>query len=1198
MKKLVPLFMKLILSNLLLIITLTAWSTKYYVDPTGIDDAGRNGTIGQEWATPAYACTRVSAPDTVFINAGDINQGAVQIIRPLGVHIMGTGDNSHIISSFTSASSAQAAIQCASTIGTTTNDGGSISHIRLTGNNLTSTRGIYVGYRNNVWIHDVTLEDFLNGGIWLHVSNNYLSLYATGNRITNCIINNCAQTGADYQGAIRISGQSNCDVMYNTSNMTERAAGNNGSTIEFQRSKKTRITDNTFYRLDHELASYNFFFEGWDYSGDFEYSRNTHYGLAKVSFGGEFNKQDGDCSIGGIAEENIFINDEVGYRTVSGYNATLYAINMEGDNHVNFTITRNYIQNYGVGIELSTPSSGIGYWAHYWDWTNIEVSYNIIDGIGYQDFAYGYGIWWVNETNVEPWYGVFQTIKILNNTIINNYGTGFSGYQGIGIFANGTITNLTISNNISSGFTNYGIYISEHATDTLIINELDATYNCMNGNGTNSIYIESAAGRITVTNFDITTGNITTNPLFISSTNFRLQSESPCINAGIDVGLLSDYLGNPIIGIPDIGAYERYGITYYVKNGGSDGAAGTSDATAWGTITKVNTVWAAGTFAPGDSILFKRGNTFYGTITISESGTIGSPIILGAYGTGDKPIITGLSTLSDWTLYSGNIYQASVSGAEAETNMVLIDGISTAMGRYPDAGTWLTYTTATSSSITDPELPDSPNWTGAEIAINKYDWVIDRCLVTSHSTGGSLQFTNLGGTGGLDPNRKYFFQNDIRCLTTTNEWYHDGGTTTFYIYGDPSSKDIKVATLNKLIYNNGYDYIHINDLALIGSISHAVHLTSTAEYNQILNCEINYAGGSAIENYTGNHTDVHYNTIQHCNNGIYLVGTNINVTNNNINNIAMIAGAPFIAHGTAIFINNTEVTIQYNNIEYTGWSAINTSSIATFTIQYNFINYPVQVLDDGGGIYYTSSSGTRLVDHNIVLNSGVGAPADVAIARGIYLDSYSSGSTVSNNIVAGCIEAGYQVHAGDNNILINNLAFNNGIGILFQKIVGVSENTYAHDNKFIAKDASQICLQEYGYSDAEMQGWGNLNYNYYARPIDDDYVFYYSGLYTLAQYKTLMSPNEANSLGSPISVSSTSDMHFIYNSTKTAKSWTLSTPMVDITNASYSGEISLQPFTGLVLLGTGTVVETNGPVEITLLKSGGVLLKKSIIFLK
>jgi hypothetical protein len=35
-----------------------------------------------------------------------------------------------------------------------------------------------------------------------------------------------------------------------------------------------------------------------------------------------------------------------------------------------------------------------------------------------------------------------------------------------------------------------------------------------------------------------------------------LQSSSPAINAGTPVGLTTDILGNPIVGNPDIGAYE------------------------------------------------------------------------------------------------------------------------------------------------------------------------------------------------------------------------------------------------------------------------------------------------------------------------------------------------------------------------------------------------------------------------------------------------------------------------------------------------------------------------------------------------------------------------------------------------------------------------------------------------------------------
>jgi len=50
-------------------------------------------------------------------------------------------------------------------------------------------------------------------------------------------------------------------------------------------------------------------------------------------------------------------------------------------------------------------------------------------------------------------------------------------------------------------------------------------------------------------------------PLFRSTTDFRLKAGSPAINAGVDVGLTTDFLGKPIRGVPDIGAYEFYGAT-------------------------------------------------------------------------------------------------------------------------------------------------------------------------------------------------------------------------------------------------------------------------------------------------------------------------------------------------------------------------------------------------------------------------------------------------------------------------------------------------------------------------------------------------------------------------------------------------------------------------------------------------------------
>lgn len=86
------------------------------------------------------------------------------------------------------------------------------------------------------------------------------------------------------------------------------------------------------------------------------------------------------------------------------------------------------------------------------------------------------------------------------------------------------------------------------------------------------------------------------------------------------------------------------GTTYFVDaTGGNDGSAGTSESTAWQTIAKLN----ASTFNPGDTILFKRGETWTGTkLTVPSSGTSGHPITFADYGSGAKPIIDGNDTVN------------------------------------------------------------------------------------------------------------------------------------------------------------------------------------------------------------------------------------------------------------------------------------------------------------------------------------------------------------------------------------------------------------------------------------------------------------------------------------------------------------------------------------------------------------------------
>ena len=86
---------------------------------------------------------------------------------------------------------------------------------------------------------------------------------------------------------------------------------------------------------------------------------------------------------------------------------------------------------------------------------------------------------------------------------------------------------------------------------------------------------------------------------------------------------------------------------YYVsQTDGDDGDSGLTPALAWKTITKLEDV----TFQPDDSIFFNRGDEWKESFEPKGSGTKNNKIVITAYGSGEKPIITGRDTISGWSL--------------------------------------------------------------------------------------------------------------------------------------------------------------------------------------------------------------------------------------------------------------------------------------------------------------------------------------------------------------------------------------------------------------------------------------------------------------------------------------------------------------------------------------------------------------------
>lgn len=90
---------------------------------------------------------------------------------------------------------------------------------------------------------------------------------------------------------------------------------------------------------------------------------------------------------------------------------------------------------------------------------------------------------------------------------------------------------------------------------------------------------------------------------------------------------------------------------YYIDSQeGNDDNDGRSEKSAWKTLKKVN----EHKFVAGDQILFKRSASWNGEFIITSSGDKEKPIIVSAYGTGERPAIIG----NDSSMYAVKIYNA------------------------------------------------------------------------------------------------------------------------------------------------------------------------------------------------------------------------------------------------------------------------------------------------------------------------------------------------------------------------------------------------------------------------------------------------------------------------------------------------------------------------------------------------------------
>lgn len=214
---------------------------------------------------------------------------------------------------------------------------------------------------------------------------------------------------------------------------------------------------------------------------------------------------------------------------------------------------------------------------------------------------------------------------------------------------------------------NYEIQNNTNASNGIFIKSLNTNPNGtleLNVNniitaGTYKVEVFYFNGGITQ-NADISINGNTSTTITLQPSNWAYQGEAK--STLLDINLL---VGDNTITFSTPQAtvlFDKFRITdnfnaYYISNSGDDSNDGSINA-PWKTIEKANEVTEklsnGGLLVPGDKLLFKSGDTFYGHFNVKCSGTVEKPIEISNYGPGEKPIFSG----SGGTITGGDWFEA------------------------------------------------------------------------------------------------------------------------------------------------------------------------------------------------------------------------------------------------------------------------------------------------------------------------------------------------------------------------------------------------------------------------------------------------------------------------------------------------------------------------------------------------------------
>ncbi|HEX8547840.1 MAG TPA: T9SS type A sorting domain-containing protein, partial [Cytophagaceae bacterium] len=462
--------------------------------------------------------------------------------------------------------------------------------------------------------------------------------------------------------------------------------------------------------------------------------------------------------------------------------------------------------------------------------------------------------------------------------------------------------------------------------------------------------------------------------------------------------------------------------------------SGLSSNSTWD-LSTVNSY--GGKFKAGDSILFKCGDTFRGTLKIQNyNTTVAGRLIFSSYGKGAKPVIKGSSMISNWVSIGNNLWRADY--AKNAKHLFRNNKVIT-VARFPNNNA-LSYTTSpgTKASFRDSTMIKPAGFfNAATVHIHSINWQWEKRTVKSQDAKGLITFSS-DCQYAAEKGWGYYFDNKYEFLDVENEWFCDTIAKKVYLVSstDPNLSLIETPSVKYTVEISwGINNIVVDNLDIRQAEN--INLYVGNSINCIIsNNNISQGLDTGILSFYGKDNIVKNNTIEDIlGTGLTWGAENSTIIYNKVRRIGMIPG-----YGTTGYGDNGMNTSKFSYVAYNTIDSIANLGLGIgqgSVGEYNIVNCACLVMNDCGGLAvpFGKDGGKNIsLNYNIISNvtgGTYGTPAgNPPIGNGIYYGGDNdSNITTFRNIVYNCNGIGISMLDTWYSMAKENVLYNNANGI-------------------------------------------------------------------------------------------------------------------------------------------------------------------------